>query len=367
MKNSGVQIQAHKQNFMFQMRLACLLEMPSSDFSKLVNEIESNPLFIKLRYSDDPQLRAIRSRRLKQTDLSMKFFQLKEEIIHDSSGSVSADIEKLFESKSRLIESIRKIGEEKFKQHFILNDTDFSIEKIAQDCGISVDEAKQMLALVNTVDMYSEFADSAPIAAQGISYNLVAEIAQGDNGFDIRFISAHWAKSVYDIDYDKIEKLKSSGVFTKNEQAELKKLIEKAELVNIRKSVMHGVLSGIIKKQSQYLSSHGSEKLKPFLQNELADKINVHPSVISRAVNGRSILTPWGEEKPVKEFFVSEEPEKKNKALSCIKQIIKEEKRPLTDNQISNILKHSYGINIASRTVAKYRTELNIVSSYKRR
>ena len=108
-------------------------------------------------------------------------------------------------------------------------------------------------------------------------------------------------------------------------------------------------------------------------RNDLAEELNCHESTISRGVNGKYMLTPFGTYE-FKYFFNSSIETDNNEAISSvsiknmIRDKIKAEKKdkPLSDDKIAKLLKEQ-GINVARRTVAKYREELGILSSSKRK
>ncbi|HCJ67190.1 MAG TPA: hypothetical protein DHV62_07695, partial [Elusimicrobia bacterium] len=74
--------------------------------------------------------------------------------------------------------------------------------------------------------------------------------------------------------------------------------------------------------QTKYLKSDDWKKIKFLKQKDLASKMGVHPSVINRMLQYRSIETPWGEEKPLKYFFTG----KKKEIQNLIRDILEEEK-----------------------------------------
>ena len=106
---------------------------------------------------------------------------------------------------------------------------------------------------------------------------------------------------------------------------------------------------------------------------DIAEMLGVHESTISRSVNGKYMLTPIGMFE-FKYFFTSALESRDNGTTSStsIKMIIEEiinlenKKKPLSDDNIAKILKDR-GMNVARRTVAKYREELGILSSSKRK
>ncbi len=117
----------------------------------------------------------------------------------------------------------------------------------------------------------------------------------------------------------------------------------------------------------------GAQFIKPLKLKDIAEMIECHESTISRGVNGKYMLTPFGVYE-FKYFFSTaiETTSHEMTSSTSIKNIIKEtikgenKKKPLSDEQISKILKES-GVSVARRTVAKYREELKIPSSSKRK
>ncbi len=134
---------------------------------------------------------------------------------------------------------------------------------------------------------------------------------------------------------------------------EWKEHIERASLfvkcLQQRNNTVCQVMENLVSQQREYILK-GDRYLRPMTRAELAKKIGVHESTISRAVAQKAVALPDGRILPLSRFF--------DRSLSVrdrIKEIVKQEKRPLTDDQIVKILRKE-GINIARRTVAKYRS-----------
>jgi len=139
---------------------------------------------------------------------------------------------------------------------------------------------------------------------------------------------------------------------------EWSKYIERASLfvkcLQQRNNTMRRLLQMLVTKQREFILN-GDRYLKPLTRASIADEIRVHESTISRAVAHKSIALPDGRIIPLSRFF--------DRSLSVrdrIKEIVKNETRPLTDDQIAEMLQ-SEGIQIARRTVAKYRSIENIL------
>ena len=142
--------------------------------------------------------------------------------------------------------------------------------------------------------------------------------------------------------------------------------------IESRKTTVLKIAEEIVKAQDEFLRK-GTKYIKPLKMKDIAEKLEFHESTISRGVNGKYMLTPFG----VYEFryFFSSAIETENNEMASstsIKKIIKEtikdenKKKPLSYDHISKLLKEK-GINVARRTVAKYREELGIPSSSKRK
>ncbi|MGL5753351.1 MAG: RNA polymerase factor sigma-54 [Paraclostridium sp.] len=142
--------------------------------------------------------------------------------------------------------------------------------------------------------------------------------------------------------------------------------------IESRKSTILKIAEEIVSIQEEFLR-RGPKYIKPLKLKDIAEKLEFHESTISRGVNGKYMLTPFGLYE-FKYFFSSaiETTEEGSTSSTSIKKIIKDtiksenKKKPLSDEQLSKMLKER-GIPVARRTVAKYREELGILSSSKRK
>ena len=130
------------------------------------------------------------------------------------------------------------------------------------------------------------------------------------------------------------------------------------------------VIKLIVKIQDDFIK-RGEKYLKPLKLQDIAEKIGVHESTISRITSNKYILTPLGIMN-LKEFFSNKINNDDQKSTTAIREIIntiiiqEDKKHPLSDQEIKEILAVK-GINIARRTIAKYRNVLKIPSSSIRR
>ncbi len=137
-----------------------------------------------------------------------------------------------------------------------------------------------------------------------------------------------------------------------------------------RRSTLYNVLEEIIKRQEEYFKK-GYNYLKPMTLKEISETLNIHESTVSRAIKDKYILTDRGTVK-IKDLFTTAIKNSEDLGVVKIKNRIKEiiegenKKKPFSDQYISDKLTEE-NMEIKRRTVAKYREELGIKSSSKRK
>ena len=142
--------------------------------------------------------------------------------------------------------------------------------------------------------------------------------------------------------------------------------------VEQRQKTIHKVASSIINFQRDFLD-HGIEYLRPLVLRDVANDIGMHESTVSRVVTNKYMHTPQGVFE-MKYFFHSGINSSYGEAVSSvtikqrIRKIIEQEdpRKPLSDSKIVNILQRE-GLELARRTIAKYREELKIPTSNQRK
>jgi RNA polymerase sigma-54 factor len=144
------------------------------------------------------------------------------------------------------------------------------------------------------------------------------------------------------------------------------------QAIEQRRQTMLKVMNFIVDRQRDFFE-RGVQFLKPLTLREVAEVIDMHESTVSRVTNEKFVQTPRGVF-PLKFFFSSGLSTSSGEEVSArgikaqIQKLVSEENaaRPLTDQAIVNILKNE-GIQIARRTVAKYRDQLGILSARMRK
>jgi len=348
-----------QQEFKLIMRLeqAGLLEMPEEEFNRLTAEVESTPLFKKLYRKE----RIIRYQRYPKTDLSPRFYQLNEEV---AAGTSTLDIESLLSGKEDIVRHIQKIGLENFKRYFLYPEPGVSVEEVAQECNLELAEVEEINSLINEFSIMNEFYNPSVLSSEhGIHYSKVASIERGAEGFIIGYISPSYARGRYSIDYERFEELRQSGAITGAEVKEARQLLKRLELINSRKDTVTRILQGIVEKQAPYFESGNSKAVLPFSQKELAERIGLVPSSISRAISGKSIETPWGEEKALKDFF----PRPRMFRKELVRQLLETGEEFPSDEAIKTKLEQTFGVSISRRSIADLRKELKSPPAWKRK
>ena len=144
------------------------------------------------------------------------------------------------------------------------------------------------------------------------------------------------------------------------------------QAIEQRRQTMLKVMNYIVDRQREFFEK-GVQFLKPLTLREVAEVINMHESTVSRVTNEKFVQTPRGV-LPLKFFFSSGLATADGDDVSArgikaqLEKLVQDEdpKHPLTDQAIVNILRES-GVQIARRTVAKYRDQLGVLSARMRK
>lgn len=138
------------------------------------------------------------------------------------------------------------------------------------------------------------------------------------------------------------------------------------DAIKQRQHTLYVTMSAIMQYQHEYFLTGDETKLKPMILKDIAEMVGLDISTISRVANSKYAQTPYGTFL-LKSFFSESMQTDSGEEVSTreIKKILsdciaaEEKGKPLTDEQLTDILKEK-GYNIARRTVAKYREQLNV-------
>jgi len=156
------------------------------------------------------------------------------------------------------------------------------------------------------------------------------------------------------------EKKKEAERFIKENVAQAKSFIG---TLNLRELVLFDTMYAIMDKQRAYFLSGDDKDLKPMILKDIATMVNMDISTVSRVSNSKYVQTPFGTVS-LKHLFsesIGNEYISSKKVKSLLTELIENESKtkPLTDEVLYKKLKEK-GYEIARRTIAKYREQLNI-------
>jgi RNA polymerase sigma-54 factor len=242
---------------------------------------------------------------------------------------------------------------------------------IAKATGYSMEEIRECLIELATLNPKpaSQFAESfVPAVTPDVhverdddgKYKVTVE----DRGTPTLHISRYYRERL------------QSGMATPEEREFIKRKINAAqwliESIEQRRNTLTRVSQAIVDHQTKFLDE-GPEYIEPLKMQQIADKVGVHVTTVSRAVDDKYIQTPRGIF-PLKRFFVggTKSEEGEDVAWDIIRirlqEIVDKEDKanPLSDDDLVEELK-KLGLTVARRTVTKYRQKMNIPSSRQRR
>jgi RNA polymerase sigma-54 factor len=258
---------------------------------------------------------------------------------------------------------IKESFEEFTKKHY---------QKIQSKFGVSEEELKKAIDVIIKLNPKPGGSGAGMSRVQYIipDFMLVNENGQlqlslnSRNAPDLR-ISRSYADmfDAYDKSDKKDKKLKETVTFVKQKLDAAKWFID---AIRQRQNTLLRTMEAIIKYQHEFFLEGDESKLRPMILKDIAEEIGMDISTVSRVANSKAVQTEFGIY-PLKYFFSegiatdSGEDASSREVKHILKEIIdKESKRkPLSDEKIEKMLNEK-GYNIARRTVAKYREQLNI-------
>ena len=241
---------------------------------------------------------------------------------------------------------------------------------VAKEVAISLEELKQLVNEIRSLNPHP----GAAFAGSHAPYIMPDIIIENIDGrYEIKFNTTYIPQLIISRYY---QELLLSDKIAPDVKDFIKKKIESANrlklAIRFRQETIARIAREIVKIQKDFLEK-GINYLKPLGMQGMAKKIGVHLATISRAVANKYIQTPHGIF-PMKFFFSRPSPSHSSELQSIsslrntINELINQEdkKRPLTDSQMVKILKKK-GVDIARRTVAKYRDILKVPPAHLRK
>jgi RNA polymerase sigma-54 factor len=245
------------------------------------------------------------------------------------------------------------------------------VPELAKKLGISIDELKQHIELIQQLDPKPGSRYNPSQSQYVIPDVYVVKVEEqyvavlNEEGLPQLRISPVYRRLL-----DKgAENSDETRAYVKDKFRSALWLIKSVEQ---RQKTIHKVATSIINFQRDFLD-HGIEYLRPLVLRDVANDIGMHESTVSRVVTNKYMHTPQGVFE-MKYFFHSGISSSYGEAVSSvtikqrIRKIIEQEdaRKPLSDSKIVSMLQKE-GLDLARRTIAKYREELKIPTSNQRK
>jgi len=239
--------------------------------------------------------------------------------------------------------------------------------KLSKLLNKNIDEITQAIKFINTLNIYPVKED----VSQDSDYHITPDFFVKNNNHE-------W---IIELNQDIMPKLSINNVYasslnslTADSIDYIKQKMQEAnwliKSLQQRFDTLLKVATLIIREQQSFFE-HGSITMRPLVMQELADNLGIHVSTVSRALKSKYLQCPSGIY-PLNYFLSSKLKTQvggyisSKTIISCIEHIIKEESKPLSDEQIADYLKRQ-GIQVARRTIAKYRSQLGLPCAHIRK
>ena len=273
-------------------------------------------------------------RKVINNDIELTIDILEHSFEHFSKKHFNKLIAKYNISEERLKAVIKEVEKLNPKPGNSYSNTNKPIEHIIPDFKIEIDNNNLILTLNNR---------NSPILKISKEYD---EMLKG-----------------YKLDKNKTKSQKDAVQFIKQKLDSAKWFID---AVKQRQETLYVTMSAIMEYQKEYFITGDEKNMKPMILKDIAEKIEMDISTISRVANSKYVDTPYGT-KLLKEFFSESMTTQSGEEISTIEikkilqTIIENENKkfPETDEKLVKLLVNK-GYKIARRTVAKYREQLNI-------
>jgi RNA polymerase sigma-54 factor len=247
---------------------------------------------------------------------------------------------------------------------------DNKLPKIAKDTERDIEEIKEIIQQIRTMNPKpggSYTAESVPVVMPDV---IVDEI-EGEYQVTLEdgYIPRLCISSYYRDELAKESTKPEAKEYIRRKIESAKRLISSIEQ---RQATLFRIATELVRVQKEFFD-HGISHLKPLRMQEIADALSLHVSTVSRAISDKYIQTPRGIF-PMKFFFSGATESSQGEAQSRvsvqerIRELVSNEDHanPLSDGEIVSRLK-AEGLDIARRTVTKYRVQLKIASSRQRK
>jgi hypothetical protein len=337
---------------MGRMRMADWIEMPEREFAQEIVKLEKDPLFQKLYFGDGRIPGAFRRQRWPGGKLSGSFYEIDERTAAGAGERVG--VEEFAEKRGPALAAIKRMGQKDFERYFLHGEDALTLEEIGRRTKMKPADVLSIHELVVELGARSEFEGKveSPSASPGRQAACLAQITLKGGAPTFEFYAPYWARGLYQVRHDLLDKWKDGGL-TPQERKQLPAMLKRLETVNLRQSTLFRLLEMVARLQADFLKSDHPEDIRPISLRQLAKRLDLAPSTVSRAFARRSIRLPSGLERPLI-YFV---PGRRSVLRELLGQWLSVSVA-VTDAALVERLKSERGIAVSRRTVNAVRHEL---------
>ncbi|MBI3549043.1 MAG: hypothetical protein HY078_08395 [Elusimicrobia bacterium] len=334
------------------LRMADWIEMPEKEFARELESIEKDALFKTLYFGGEGRRGAISRQRWPGGRMNGSFYEINEQIVAGKGERVK--VEEALGEKVGLVEKIQKMGRAAFEKYFLYGEESHSLPEIAKETSLSEEDVQAIHEFLLEIGAQAEFYLPTREPDMVRSYSCLARLSISEDGEPrFEFFSPHWARGYYQIRYDSIEEWKRSGQLTADQRRRLPHFLKRLETINLRQNTIYRILESATKLQAEYLKSKNLELMLPISLRKLAQRLDLAPSTVSRALAGRSIRLPWGKEAPL----ITLVPGRRKVVREIVGDWLDAGAQG-TDAVFAERLKSEFGIRVSRRTVNAVRNEM---------
>jgi transposase len=338
---------------MGRMRMADWIEMPEREFAQEIVKLEKDPLFQKLYFGDGRIPGAFRRQRWPGGRLSGSFYEIDERTAAGSGERVG--VEEFAQTRGPALAAIKRMGQKDFERYFLHGEDALTLEEIGRRTGLKAEEVRSVHELVVELGARAEFetAVEAPSASPGRQSACLAQISLSGGVPSFEFYAPYWARGLYQVRHDLLDRWKDGGL-TATERKHLPGLLKRLETFNLRQSTLYRLLEMVARLQVDFLKSEQAVDVRPISLRQLAKRLDLAPSTVSRAFARRSVQLPSQRELPLISFVPGRR--------CVLRELLGgwlAENAAVTDAALAERLKLERGISVSRRTVNAVRHELH--------
>jgi DNA-directed RNA polymerase specialized sigma54-like protein len=339
-------------------KMAQAIKLPESEWAKMLSEVEKDPVFQELMAARSEGRKIIRFKRFGQTGLSGQFYESQDANVVGGGGETP---ESLLDQKKHLLTLIEKVGQEKFERFFLFREEGDTLENIASQCAVSVEEAKELQDFVLDMSVQTEFYHPSSLQTSALARpTLVGRIvANTDGTFSIAFFSPHLARGMYEIDRDALRRWQKSKKLDRQAAARLRRYIGVLELSNLKQGAFWRVIDHLLRVQKNYFKTQDPTKMMAVSLRKVAKELQFAPSTISRVMSLKSVLLPWDREILITDLM----PGQRKVVLHILDKMMGESHKHPTDFELSRKIAESYGVKVSRRTITACRHALRTLKN----